>query len=557
MIFRHLPIRDKILLERTCSKWQVLLKASWTRFYDLDLSEESWGIQPLYTVDNKIISSVSKDANLMNSILKRCGIYLKSINFNANKMLPCCANLCEFDCSKNCVLQLISEKCVRLTAIDIRICCVDGLNNLAEKCIFLESIKFVGLNYFNATIVNRSLRAIIQKNLNLKSLKLIDVKSVSFLDNVKQELEKLRLSLRMENLLDPHDILTECIKKSHHSLIEFTLEVFSLDFNKLLNVLPLCSNLTKLKIHVEMFVNNYTESQFSKIFLQCRNIEHISIKGLYCDSENSDSGHLTSYGSVHWIHQVNTQILKKLQLEATIVATKFVILKELPIFINLQYLSLNSIMSDDDRKICDSISMCINLVKLQIARCNFLMKTSEGNYFLMHLNKLKDLTVIQYNNCELNENALVNCIGTNLHYLDKLTLGLLNLTDSGIDALTNLKKLRSLSILENENLIGNALYKLSKLQYFKCRECYKIQDESLKLLIKEAKKLEKLIIQHCPNITHEVVKFAIEEKKSGMKDQVVLSIEGNLYDQTINDYKYTYLGIKLDLSYFDESMLSW
>lgn len=541
-------------MERTCTRWRNLLRTSWTRFKKLDFSEQKWGMKPLYKVDSGLVSIDLKHAIILKSVIEKCGSYLISLDLGCEKLSPCGKSVRTDVCKKSCILRIITKSCTKLQNIKIRVCCTNGLKRFAKHSNGLKSIKFFGLGYFYEKTIDEFMNSLVTNNSELKSMKLIKLSSWDFLSNTDNKFESLKLSLDSTHVNDSQNILAKCIERSQEILKELTIQAFNLNFDRILNALQHCVHLTKLKIHVELLVKNYSDAQFANIFKYCRFIESISVKGLYCDSENDYSDYFSGSETVHWLYHVNPVVLKKLHLEANSIATKNIFLNELPVFLNLRDLSLNNISTHHDTKICDSIATCINLQKLQFSRCGSLMKSTHGHYFFTYLTNLRDLTVIQYNNCNLNENEMVHCLAKNLKLLENLTLGLLNLSDVGLVYLPLLKNLRFLAILGNEKLVGTNLLLLKNLTCLKCLDCYKLSNNSLTLLIKNSVNLNKLIIERCTQITHKVIDAAIVVKSFAENENLPLTIEGNIYDRAIMNYAHKYRGLKLNVSYFDDMM---
>lgn len=545
MIFRLLPIRDKILFERTCSQWHKLLRQSWTRYNHLDFSLSLWGAQPFYSLNDTVLNLNSTNANMIKSAIIRCGSYLKTINFDhlgLSKQIP---NIYKFKCTNNCLLKVIGKCCIRLQTIKIRICCIDGLKALADSCSTLKSMHFFGQQHFDFGVVNKLLHSIIQKNDNLNSIKLNDVKSTKFLLDMHQKLEKLSLCVTECYDTNSENILASCIEHSSETLKIFALKTIELDFHIISNALQLCKKLTKLKIHVQVPAKHYTELQYSKIFSQCRKLENISIKGLHFNHFNEQRQFL-GYIDNYWLNYINPMPLKKLSLFADAVSRKY-LLKELPIFFNLKSLCLTGIESDDERKIGDSIGMFINLESFKLSECNLSMKTSQDHYLFKRLTKLKNL-IIQFNySRNLDENDLVRFISLNLSEIESLTLGLIDLTDFGLKYLLILPKLQSLSLFGNYKLCGSNLFKLRNLRYLECLGCKTLQDTSIKLLIKESINLNELIIFHCPQITSDILKCAIRIKKLRKSNESTLTITGNIRNIRAHRFKQFYPGVDISL----------
>lgn len=544
MIFRLLPIRYKILLERTCIRWQDLLRRSWSRFSCLDLSVEKWAKRPLYFVNNELVSFSSRSASMIRSAVIRCGLYVTTIDFVNDKVAHKIIDRYKFSCTNNCILQLISSNCIKLKNINVKICCVEGLKSLAENFSTLEAIYFFGLQHFETTEIDKCLRILIQNNSRLNSISFNEINSLNFLMNIEHKMIKISLTSATSSVNQSEDILASCIKNSHLSLKKFSLKVFELDFVAISEQLRHCKNLTKLKIHANVFVNIYTEARLANIFLGCENIQSVSISGLNNKNSTIESHCGTKVTS--WLHHVNPATLNQLYLSATAENKKY-LLKEFPAFINLRYLALSGINSEDDKKLFDTIAMCSNLEIMQFSECNFSMKTSKGQYIFRYLKKLQYLSIENSMNSNLDENDLVNAISIFSNQLEKLQLCLVNLTDAGLKYLPNLKRLCSLSIFFSAQLVGSNLFRINTLKKLECICCKKLQDESLKLLIKEAVNLSKMVIFYCPNVTRELIKFAIKEKKTQILNQDTLTIAACIRNLKSIEFKHRYPGLNLEL----------
>ncbi|XP_033216920.1 uncharacterized protein LOC117172800 isoform X2 [Belonocnema kinseyi] len=76
-IFQHLPIVDRVRVERVCRRWRDLSKDSWRTLRRLDVNSSSWGCK-----------SVEIGTSDLYQVLKRCGRFLTMITFfELNRMM--------------------------------------------------------------------------------------------------------------------------------------------------------------------------------------------------------------------------------------------------------------------------------------------------------------------------------------------------------------------------------------------------------------------------------------------------------------------------------------
>ncbi|XP_031780767.1 uncharacterized protein LOC100679720 isoform X2 [Nasonia vitripennis] len=173
-IMQYLPIVDRVRMERVCKRWQAVSLNAWHNFKKLNFNNKYWGFSAPFTlaeVNHRIIEKV----------LKRCGEYLISIEFNSkfnerldqnvvSSVARFCPNVQHLDvwrlkislrswsalyenCSKlvsfavsdctDCELSLLFEKNRELKRLYVFSSNVTGefLNNL--YCYSIESIVFV------------------------------------------------------------------------------------------------------------------------------------------------------------------------------------------------------------------------------------------------------------------------------------------------------------------------------------------------------------------------------------------------------------------------------
>ena len=537
MIFQLLNIPDKIKLERVCSQWRILLQRSWTRFSCLDLSVQKWSTErPMYYVKNGFVSWGQFDETKLKSVITRCYLYLASIDFTADKSFVNKAfGNYAFKCSESCVLDIIGSSCVNLKIIRTKICCTKGLKCLANRIKTLESIFFMCLQNYDCAEVDRILNELIQNNRNITSIRLNKVKSLRFVENAEHEFQEIDFFCVVNFVGDFENILVNLIKKSTRSLKKISIKTYRLNLNKISYALQSCSCLSKINIDVEKFVNTDINMCLSKILSQSRNIKCLTIKPLSGESN-------IQVNQMHWLHCIDPTIFTKLDLAGSSYK-----LNNFPVLINLQSLSLKGVTSDNDAKTCESLGMCVNLMKLRMIKCNLSLKTSCNEYILKNFCKLKYLFIDRNKNSDLNENDLIKYVSANLHNLEQLVLGLNRLTDDGLKYLSNLKKLFSLSIYFSERITGNNLFRIRTLKEFECFFCENLKDESVNLLIDKVNKLKKLRIYHCSSITENIINYAIEKKSAQISNQELLTISASIDNTKANDYERKYNKLELSL----------
>lgn len=542
MIFRLLKIEDRIRLERACSGWKKLLTQSWTRFQCLDLSITKWRSRPKYSIIKDLITWGPRNAQMIKSAVIRSGSYLKIIDFAHNEIANTVLSRYKFNCANTCILSIISKHCTHLSSITINVCCTDGLENFAKNCETLESISLFGLQHFDSQKIDKLLEKLIRKNFKINSICLNEIKSLKFLLNVENKLKIVNFNVIKESSYDIEYVLVNCIEKSKISLKKFYLKIFELDFVKISKVLRLCTNLNELKLDVDLFINNDNGTSLKNVFERCRNIKVLTVNGLKLDSNNN----MSKISTVHWLHYLNADSLEELNI-STGESNQMYMIRDFPIFLNLRHLSLYGVTFDNEIKFCDSLEMFLNLEKFQLSECNLSMKTSSGKYFFNNCTKLKYFSFYKNRHNILDDDHFVNSVSVKLHNLENLYLGLPNLSDAGLKNLSKLKKLYSMSIFFNSKLSGSSLFELKTLEKLQCVCCKELKEISLRLLIRAASNLRKLIILYCPHITRDIINFSIKEKSSNELNQTTLNITACIYNTKATDFNKIYPGLKLDL----------
>ncbi|XP_011305196.1 F-box/LRR-repeat protein 7-like [Fopius arisanus] len=74
-IFLHLPIADRVRIERVCKRWQSLAQESWRSVKKLDLVKEHWGISPKARLQ-------MLDTNTLRKVLMKCGQFLAHLDLS-------------------------------------------------------------------------------------------------------------------------------------------------------------------------------------------------------------------------------------------------------------------------------------------------------------------------------------------------------------------------------------------------------------------------------------------------------------------------------------------
>ena len=545
MIFQLLNIPDKIKLERVCSQWRILLKRSWTRFSCLDLSVQKWSTkQPMYYAPNanaEILFWGPLDALKIYSVINRSYLYLTNVDLTNDRIVNKVLSHYKFECAGVCVLDMISSNCLSLKVLSVKVCCTNGLKSIADHIRTLESVYFIGLQNFDSTKVDELLNKIICYNCNMMSISLNKIKSIKFLENVERKWQEIDFICVM-GILDNYDtILVDIIRNSKKLLKKLSIKTSKLNFDEIFEALQFCCNLTEINIDVKKLVNTNIAMCLQKILSQCKNIECLTVNTLNCELNVTAKCNL-----MHWMHHFDPSNLRKLDLSGCIIK-----LDEFPSFVNLQDLRLYGVISDNDKKICDSIASCLNLEKLQLIKCDLSLKTSCDNYIVKNLSKLKYLVLDDNKNSDLDEKNLIKYASMCLNNLEELHLGLRNLTDNGLKYLPKLIQLCNLSICNGERFTGNSIYRIKTLEKFECFNCKNLKDEFVNLLVHELYNLKELIVYYCPSVTRNIIDYAIKLKSLPIPNKVLLTISACIYKTKESDYNREYEGLRLSILDYD------
>ncbi|XP_043524916.1 putative RNA-binding protein EEED8.10 [Frieseomelitta varia] len=147
-IFSHLPIIDRIRIERVCKRWKALIKESWYNMKRLDLRHSMWG--SLADRKRKKISLC-----ILREILLRCGSYLNEVDLS---FVPYYLH--------QYTVTLIGKLCRNLEIINITGLCVSrsGIRPFIDNCHNITKLS-VGLVTYAC---DRDLKKLFQMNPKLR-----------------------------------------------------------------------------------------------------------------------------------------------------------------------------------------------------------------------------------------------------------------------------------------------------------------------------------------------------------------------------------------------------
>ncbi|XP_043509918.1 F-box/LRR-repeat protein 15-like [Frieseomelitta varia] len=173
-IFSHLPVIDRIRIEKVCKRWKALIKKSWYNVKRLDLQDSMWG--SLADRNRRGISFY-----MLHKILFRCGSYLNEVDLSFVPYRLHYNTLQHFEAYRTpitgrCLLHLPTDR-IEEVVLD---CC-----QYLEEYFVLEAIK--KLQRMKAFTINRC--KCISGNLfrflgthckNLETLKICQIPSTSY-----------------------------------------------------------------------------------------------------------------------------------------------------------------------------------------------------------------------------------------------------------------------------------------------------------------------------------------------------------------------------------------
>ena len=115
-IISHLPVADRVKIERVSKTWKKLSKHSWSTLKKLKLDPRFLNLRPIGTKHYypEINSYVVEE------ILKRCGIFLNEIDFVYHNSV--------------CMMSLIALYCPNIQNISCYEVSDEGIENLSRNC---------------------------------------------------------------------------------------------------------------------------------------------------------------------------------------------------------------------------------------------------------------------------------------------------------------------------------------------------------------------------------------------------------------------------------------
>ncbi|XP_046422453.1 F-box/LRR-repeat protein fbxl-1-like isoform X1 [Neodiprion fabricii] len=152
-VFLHLPITDRVRIERVCKRWHAVSLESWRAVKRLDLSLSAWGYIP-----GKRDPSI--DTPTLRKVLLRCGHFLNHIDLSqiSHRL-------------RQSTLTIIGKFCPNLQTIDTTSLNVSsaGIDSLTKNC---GDIRKLVLGSCTSSCDNDLIK-LFSKNKKLKSLKIV------------------------------------------------------------------------------------------------------------------------------------------------------------------------------------------------------------------------------------------------------------------------------------------------------------------------------------------------------------------------------------------------
>ena len=400
--------------------------------------------------------------NMLESILKRCGKYLAKIQY--------------YEC--DCPLSAISEYCPNIQSIKCNAASVLGLKKLSISCknIYEISIKSEITNKFDAALGDLFS--------NNKNLKIINFPRY-----------------RIEN--------GKCLSKLPFKEIN-AIKILQLSGNNIADIASCCTNLTELdlKLWVNTIDMTSEDRKLSEIFHKNKKLRSIRLIGIFSPMTGE------------CFLSLNKNVVEEIILNGTSRIQRDYLIGSLPNFTNLRTLQFHKIINF--ATVSEIISLCSNLKQLFIEVLNnFEIGISLQLFSLSK--KIETLSIFFITNQRDTDNFFqyMSCNLLELKHLD--IQGCSGLTENGLSAICELKKLEVLNISYLKNVTGSRLGRLSNLKELHCSVCEELQNDGLTSLLRCATNLEHLDIRGCSKITNVTVNVAIEEIKK-RKNNVILKI---------------------------------
>lgn len=117
-MFLHLPISDRVRMERVCKRWHALSRESWWSVERLDLESKNWNLT------NRFRQSVI-DTAILRKVLMRCGDFLTTLDLSGKVHFL-----------GPSTLTIVGKLCPNLQYIDVTgiVLTPSGINSLIVNC---------------------------------------------------------------------------------------------------------------------------------------------------------------------------------------------------------------------------------------------------------------------------------------------------------------------------------------------------------------------------------------------------------------------------------------
>ncbi|KAF7997940.1 hypothetical protein HCN44_009338 [Aphidius gifuensis] len=117
-MFLHLPISDRVRMERVCKRWHALSRESWWSVKRLDLEKKNWGLSDRFRLQYI-------DTATLRKVLMRCGDFLTKLDLS--DLLHSLGSS---------TLTIVGKLCPNLQYIDVTgiILSPSGINSLIVNC---------------------------------------------------------------------------------------------------------------------------------------------------------------------------------------------------------------------------------------------------------------------------------------------------------------------------------------------------------------------------------------------------------------------------------------
>ena len=251
-IFNYLPIADRVRVERVKKSWQESAKKSWNNIKEFKM-------ESLYAELKSIPTRLNSLA--IESIVLRCGRYLKKIDVNSNNIL-------------SCSLSIIAENCPNIQSINCSMVSFNGLKKLSDNCRNITEL--IIKEFEEGDELDQVLGDLFSKNQKLQSLDMLGyqgngdcLSKLPFDEIITIKLPSLRSWEGGEQKI------INVIEKSKN-LSTFKYETGDLNiFTALTNN---CRNLTELDLKLGSRNIDDVDSRLSEIFKSNKKIEIYKIR---------------------------------------------------------------------------------------------------------------------------------------------------------------------------------------------------------------------------------------------------------------------------------------